>query len=81
MTAPQIITYVAIDPDAPSNMGYAAAMVSDSRPGTSWMAYGSSPDVARGKLEAIWAKANPGPSKRGKHLKNTAETVDDLIVL
>ena len=79
MSAPEIVTYVSMDPDAPGHMTYAAAMVG-SGPGMCWMAYGVSPEAARGKLEAIWERQFPG-KKRGGNLRKKAEAVDELIVL
>lgn len=94
MNYPPIVTYVVHDVQprtdvalsaAGKSMKFAAAMV-PSGPGTHWMATGETADDARAKLEAMWAKQFPGPSKRGAHLRKKAEAepdpvdVDDIIL-
>lgn len=92
MTAscPPIVVYAAIaHSDAtPEHMKYAAAMVPRKVPargkvpahteaGTSWLCTAATPEEARAKLEALWDKAYPPPSKRGAHLRKPA-TVSDV---
>lgn len=60
-------------------MAFAAAMLSDGRPGTHWMATGRTADEAREKLEAMWRRQYP-ETNRGAHMrKKPVETVDASI--
>lgn len=84
MTIVPILTY-GPNTEAPPHMTWCAAMVPDARPGTHWLATGPTPEAARAKLEDMWARQNPPPSKRGAHLKKASEPVvavdDDTFVL
>ena len=79
MTCPPIVVYAAIAhaDSTPDHMKYAAAMVSTGKPGSHWMCTAATPEAARAKLEALWSKAYPPPSKRGAHLWKPA-TVSDV---
>jgi hypothetical protein len=64
------------NPFAPERLRWAAAMASDGRPGTHWLATGPTEEAALAKLEAMWTRAYPETSKRGAHLrKRTSEPV------
>ena len=90
MTCPPIIVFAAIahSDTTPDHMKYAAAMVTNGKPGSQWMCTAATPEAARAKLEALWDKAYPQQSKRGAHLRKpaTASVVpndadSDLIVV
>ena len=68
-----IVTYVTTDPSAPAAMRCAAAMVSDGRPGSHWVATAPTEAAARAKLETLWLKAYPA---RGQKV---VELADDLV--
>lgn len=65
------------NPDAPSHMRYAGAMIADGRPGSHWMATGPTAENVRAKLEKVWERAYP--SKPDGRKKADAETVDIVL--
>lgn len=75
MNPPQILTF-GPNPDAPSNMRWASAMVPILKPGkthksqdpyvpgSQWLAVGATEEEARGKLEAVWLSQYPPVSEK-----------------
>lgn len=63
MSTPPIVTY-GPNPNAPTAMTWAAAMVPDKREGSHWMATGVTEEEARAKLEAMWEKEHPQPTEK-----------------
>lgn len=77
MKRPLILTY-GPNPFAPEHMRWAAAMVSDGRPGTHWMATGPTEEAARAKLQKMWDSQERKPSKP-KTPKPASADVGDVI--
>ncbi len=77
MSKPRYVLYLA--EAAPEHMRAAAAMVSDGRPGTHWIATGATLEEAIAKLDAQWEKdsAYLREKARKKPVRKTPPTDDD----
>lgn len=77
---PQIVVY-GPNEDAPDHMTYAAAMVPDARPGSSWVTTGHSAEGVCMALEAMWRKQYPADTKRVTKavVEAALESADDLV--